>query len=185
VLVELLQYTLAEYNAADPDPVEWAAYVLIEICLGDVRAAFRRSNQFSNLSHPELERVRWAARLLAIGAGSAFPVDGGNQRRVSLHQVPVLSPGEWVEQLITTLSACGQNPLADAIKDGFGTSGNNAGKTLHSETVWQRLLAAVGVRSDGAAAFRRRFFYSKLRRRLAPLSRRIRHTSNKGPVPNA
>jgi hypothetical protein len=185
VLVELLQYTLAEYNAADPDPVEWAAYVLIELCLGDVRAALRRSNQFSNLRHPELERVRWAARLLANGASSPFPVDDGNQGRVSLHQLPVLSPGEWVEQLIATLSACGQNELADAVWEGFWTPGNNAGKTSHFETVWLRLLAAVRVGSNGAAAFRLRFFYSKLRRRLAPLSRIIPQTSSRRRATNA
>jgi hypothetical protein len=188
VLVELLQYTLAEYNAADPDPVEWAAYVLIELCLGDVSAALRRSNQFSNLSHPELERVRWVARLLANGAGSAFPVDGGNQRRVSLHQVPVRSPGEWVGQLITTLAACGQNQLADAVWDGFWPPVGNVRKTSqvsHFETAWQRIRAVVGKRSDGAGAFRRRFFYSKLRRRLAPVSRMIPQGSSSRRGTNA
>jgi hypothetical protein len=179
----LLQYTLAEYDAADPDPVEWASHVVAALCLGDVRQALRRSKQFSNLSHPELERARWAVRLLADGAGSPFPVVDGDQHRVSLHELPVLSPREWVEQLITTLAACGQNPLADSVWDGYRKTMGNVQKTSQpspSSSSWHRLVAAVGHRIDGAGAFRRRFFYSKLRRRLERVSRTVLRGFNSG-----
>ena len=186
-LVELLQYTLAEYSAADPDPVEWASHVVAALCLGDVQQALRRSRQFPNLNHPELERVRWAARLLAGGAGSPFPVDDGNRFRVSLHQLPVLSSGEWVEQLITTLSACGQIPLAETVWDGYWNPRGNVRKTSQPSSLrssWRGLLAAVGNRSDGAGAFRRRFFYSKVRRRLERVQRRVLPGSKSGRPSN-
>jgi len=41
-----IQFTLAEYKAIDPDPVEWAYFILALLCLGRVDEAVKRGRQF-------------------------------------------------------------------------------------------------------------------------------------------
>lgn len=169
VLAELLQYTLAEYNAADPDPVEWAYYILTSLCLGDVAEAINRSKQFPGLNHPELARVRWVTTLFSQGIGAPFPIEDGGHQRVSLHQLPVLSPKQWSEQLANMLRVNGQPKIADAVLAGFrgaGTKSDADSRPLVSVGLGQRMLNSVTSKSDGASAFRRRLLYSKVRRRL-------------------
>src|SRR5207253_2366897 len=55
----LISYTLDQYKAADPDPVEWSCYVLCFLCMGRPGEAFKRASNFPSLRHPELDRMRW------------------------------------------------------------------------------------------------------------------------------
>ena len=64
-----LQFTLAEYRAADPDPVEWAYLIISLLCVGDLSTATKRASDFPWLQHCELNRVRWAIELLVNDSG--------------------------------------------------------------------------------------------------------------------
>jgi len=111
-----IQFTLAEYKAADPDPVEWAYFIVTLLCLGRIREAAERSEQFPWLHHSELDRARIAVACLRSSAGSyttesiAVPAS-----RRSLHQLPDQPFKDWMVQLSEMLRACGKGDLAQKI----------------------------------------------------------------------
>lgn len=114
-LMEPLQFTLVEYNAADPDPVEWACLVICRLCQGKVKDALCRSQEFEWLGHPQLDRVRAVAKFLAVGAWTPISLDDHPRMRHSIHQMPERSFEQWVEELCTMLRACGQHALAERL----------------------------------------------------------------------
>jgi hypothetical protein len=120
-LVPPIKETLLGYGAADPDPVEWAHFIVCLLCLGKLRAATRRARQFPSLHHAELDRARLAVDLLTDTAGVAG--DPQPPSRASLHQVPSRNLREWIEQLAVMLTACGRASLAASLKDGFARAG--------------------------------------------------------------
>ena len=184
-LAELLQYTLAEYNASDPDPVEWAYYILASLCLGDVKAAVKRSNQFVNLTHPELARVRWVTCLLSEGKAVPFPDDDDRQHRASLHRLPHRSRERWIGELSVMLRTCGQTALAESVLSALRQAGGEMGKAQKASVftaIGQKFCDAFGICTDGAIAFRARFLYAKARRRLAGvLGKRQRNLNKRRP----
>lgn len=109
-------FTLADYKAADPDPVEWAYFIICLLCLGRLSEAAKQSSEFEWLRHPELDRARWAANA-CHGHGGTRPSehDEGAQRRASIHQLPSRSFNEWLEQLCIMLAACGRPKEAEAL----------------------------------------------------------------------
>lgn len=112
-----LQRTLAEYGAADADPVEWAYFLVTLLCKGEIREAARRADQFPWLRHPELDEARWAVSILN-GENSDVPrplPDPPSPCRASVHQLPRRSFREWTEQLCILLGACGQSKAAKII----------------------------------------------------------------------
>jgi len=114
---EPLQFTLAEYKAVDPDPVEWAYFVVAHFCLGNVATAVKRAEDFPWLHHPELEFVRRIVRIITKGAKPVPLVEPGMRTdRRSLHQLPVRDFNDWLEQLCIMLNTCGQTALVDAIE---------------------------------------------------------------------
>jgi hypothetical protein len=112
-----ISFTLNNYEATDPDPVEWAYFIISLLCLGRVRDAATQSKQFAWLMHSELDRARWAAAA-ASGLGAALPIRHHDKTkcRVSVHQMPDRSLKEWMEQLRVMLVACGQRELAELLR---------------------------------------------------------------------
>jgi hypothetical protein len=165
LLTELLEYTLGQYHAPDPDPVEWSYYVLTSLCEGDVKEAVKRANQFSRLDHPELRRVRWAAAVLSKGPVTTFPIEDTVVNRVSVHQIAAFKATEWIERLANMLRACGQNGLADSLARAFQQAGAAPVVEAPSTPAKSR-MGWLKHNQDGAAQFRRQFFYSKVRRRI-------------------
>jgi tetratricopeptide (TPR) repeat protein len=107
---ELLQYTLAEYNSIDPDPIEWAYYVISLICLGKLSQAAKRASQFPWLSHPELDRVRWVVKVLQHKCNTAsMQRDRRPKFRPSIYHLPSRGLREWCEQIRDMLRACHQD----------------------------------------------------------------------------
>jgi len=110
LLFNLLEYTLAEYKAPDPDPVEWAYHILALLCRGDLSLAGERIRQFPTLHHLELDRTRHVVSLLTELRVAAIAPD--RAKRKSIHQLPVRSMREWTEQVCRMLKACNQQTLA-------------------------------------------------------------------------
>jgi len=160
-LRDLQQYTLAERNARDPEPVEWAYYILTALCLGDTRQALERSGQFEWLQHPELDRARRAANLLA-GRNENLPPADSVARRATIHQLPARDQREWEMDLCRMLRACSQGAAAERL-------------SKHERPVSRGLgrIGAILPRRNGVSSFKRRLFYDKVRRRVRNLRRRF------------
>lgn len=111
----LVDVTTGAYGAADPDPVDWAYYLLSLVCAGRLDEAARLLDSYSTLSHTEFNRVRalvdrlWPRqRRLQIAA----------RNRQSVHMVAVRSDSEWLRWVCDTLRRCGQGALADSLGRG-------------------------------------------------------------------
>jgi len=115
---EPIQFTLSEYRAADPDPVEWAYFIIATICSGDVAEAVRCASQFPWLRHEELNRARRAVTILS-GRNIVLPADDGQPRelRRSIHQLPQRNDQAWLMSLCDMLTACHRNELAERLRN--------------------------------------------------------------------
>jgi hypothetical protein len=114
---EPIHFILGAYKAIDPDPVEWACFMLSLLCLGKINEAVLRGDEFPWLRHPELDRARWVARVLKTKGGTVACLvsDDKSGRRYSLHRFPARSLKEWIEQLCIMLKACGQHDMAKTL----------------------------------------------------------------------
>lgn len=112
---ELLTFVLVEYGARDPDPVEWAYRVVSLLCLGRREEALRDARQFAWLRHPELDRARWSAAILA-GVDPEPPPGADGAPRRTLHRLPGRGDAEWVERVCAMLLACGRRPWAEILR---------------------------------------------------------------------
>jgi hypothetical protein len=122
-----IQYTLAGYKAVDPDPVEWAWFIICLLCVGKLDAAIKRAGQFIWLRHPELNRVRFVIDILKGRGGTGLlPEDGELKHRCSIHQLPSKSLNEWAEQVCIMLKACRQHGAAESLMNHFAREGTAA-----------------------------------------------------------
>lgn len=179
-IVQPLQFTLGEYKAADPDPVEWAYFIVSLLCQGKIKIARKRAAEFGWLCHPELTHIRQVIYVLAevddIGYVRQMEVA---KQRSSIHQLPVRTFNEWLEQLFLMLRACGQSELVNRLIalsiDTADTSGLK----------WQPIIAKtrgydwppVGVvrKVTGTSAFRRHLLIRGIRSRIKQFLRRELH----------
>jgi tetratricopeptide (TPR) repeat protein len=162
-----LQFTLAEYQANDPDPVEWAYFVVSLLCLGNLSEAAKRAAEFPWLRHPELDRVRWALSVLTNADAQPLPVKGAANPRPDIHHLPARGFTEWIEQLRVMLTACGQQKLANALTAGASKCDAPArfkGGSISDRKVRNKSSLTV-ARSDAHGSFRRRLLYSRAKTR--------------------
>jgi hypothetical protein len=115
LLRDTVEYTLVGYRAVDPDPVEWAYYVISLMCLGRGSEAARHARKFMHLQHPELERARWAAHAAADRSVPDRPHGLQIHHRRSLHRLPERSIQSWLQELDAMLRACGQADAAERV----------------------------------------------------------------------
>lgn len=108
-----IEFTIARYGAFDPDPVEWAYLIATLLCQGKMRAAVKRSRQFSELHHLELDRMRSVVNFLASDGRAMLdePVPAAEER-TSVHRMPIFTFEDWVHQLAAMLAACGQTKFS-------------------------------------------------------------------------
>jgi hypothetical protein len=183
-----IQFTLAEYKANDPDPVEWAYFIISLLCAGKVDDAVTRADQFACLHHPELDRARWVTNFLK-NRGKVAPSlqDDAAKYRFTIHQLPGRSFKEWIQQLCVILRACGQFDLAESLTGSLSqlapsTQENQGATAVKTEiqTKEEGSLHKGGLRNgvsafgskDAIGFFKRRLFYSKL---AITLKRPFRH----------
>jgi len=178
-VLEPLQFTLAEYKADDPDPVEWAYFIVSLVCQGKVEDAVKRSRQFPWLRHPELDRARWVANALCGQVPYAPAIDDeAPSPRPSIHQLPSQSFREWVQQLSCMLKACHQDRLADRLtnfpalsascsadEQRTGTAGDPVAGHAKGDIHESRPVRARYVLGEsGSVSFiKRRLFYAKVK----------------------
>ena len=115
-VIRPIERSLRTHLARDPDPVEWAFYVRTFLCRGKVDEAARRAEQFPNLRHLELDRIRGVAFALA-GRDPDRTAAGTRQAlgRQSVHVLPELDMDAWIADLCVMLRACRQSRLAGAV----------------------------------------------------------------------
>ncbi len=115
-IVQPLQWSLVYCEALDPDPVEWAYFIITLLCQGKLNEARLRAHQFSSLCHPELEYTRWVINVLENSSNQiALPNINLSKCRISVQQLPDLSLNEWVDRLSTILTACKQPHFAQTL----------------------------------------------------------------------
>jgi hypothetical protein len=164
-LMKPLQRTLAEYGAADVDPVEWAHFLVMLLCKGEIREAARRADQFPWLRHPELDHARWSVSVLSEGPDAPRPLPApSSQCRASLHQLPARSLREWTEQLCIMLRACGQARAAGIVSVAAFAEPSQSGERTDMNQVVQKKRLAKKKRSDRPPStdmFERSLTYSR------------------------
>jgi tetratricopeptide (TPR) repeat protein len=127
-ITELFQYTLEVYKAADPDPVEWAYFIISLLCLGRMDEAVKQAHQFPCLNHPELERTRLAVARIANVSIETGSLQHESKHRHSIHQLPDLSHPAWEARLCTMLKACRQDDLVDKLTQATTSTQNRSAK---------------------------------------------------------
>lgn len=115
LVAEQIEFILGGYGALDPDPVEWAYYLVSLLCLGKAEEAIVAARRFAWLHHPELDRAR---RVVAIVTGdhSCAPSVFDGERRRTIHRLPAREWSDWVEQVRLMLHACGQTRFGEQLK---------------------------------------------------------------------
>ena len=163
-IFELIQYCISEYEAVEPDPVEWAYYIISFLCMGKLRSAKDCAIQFPELRHQELDRVRTVVH--ALNHDICKPVDHeiSVSQRASIHQLPERNDTEWRAELYGMLRVCGQSAIAEAIVLGdfqlrsiikleMPTSSLRRG----SDNIFQSRETSHSVKNPHAAYFRLRY----------------------------
>ncbi len=119
-----IERELVAHFAQSPDPVDWAFFVRALLCQGNIREAVRRADQFPELAHLELDRIR---RVTSLAAGREAPPAGSEcERRTdrrSVHLLPHRDADSWIDDLCVMLRACGQPRLADTVLAGGVSAG--------------------------------------------------------------
>ena len=111
-----LQFTLTEYKSPDPDPVEWAYFIVALLCAGNLKDAAARAAQFPSLRHIELDRARMITAALTNSAVIAPTADGAPPFRRSIHRVPDRSIEAWTREICAMLEACRQRSFAATLE---------------------------------------------------------------------
>ncbi|MEH2163389.1 MAG: glycosyltransferase [Nostoc sp.] len=114
-ITQPLKYTLEEYQASDPDPVEWAYFIISLLCHGKLDDAIKSAYQFPCLSHPILDRTRWVINLLNNREYNTIPDLKQSKHRYSIHQLPNQIFDDWINHLCIILHSCEQLELEKKI----------------------------------------------------------------------
>ena len=106
---------------SSPDPIEWAYLIICVLAKGSLNEAIVRASQYSSLSHPELDRTRTIIQYLQDqNRDKVFAQNNPSIKyRRSIHQMPVLSFEEWVNNVILMLTACNQIKYAVILSNLF------------------------------------------------------------------
>jgi hypothetical protein len=151
-LVNLITTTMIEYGAADPDPVEWAYFLLVLVCNGRLERARRLQNFYPCLSHDELRRARLILDQPGCNGNRAAFGRQGKDRR-SIHQMPRRSDSEWFAWFADTLGRCRQPDLANTILAAVETGERIAPPNVEPDSGWllgfystvDRLMIKLGL----------------------------------------
>lgn len=116
-----LYFTLVDYSAKDPDPVEWAYYLISLLCSGKGGKAIEEAVQFPWLKQRELGWTRWIVQACTGTDFSAASVNEKSSSRTSIHQLPERSLEQWVEHVHQMLFACGQKAMSEKLRRAYAS----------------------------------------------------------------
>jgi hypothetical protein len=119
-ITQPIKYTLETYKALDPDPVEWAYYIVALLCQGSLEEAKVLAEQFPSLHHLELDRVRLIVNILSRNGENALNTRSVKQR-CSVHRVPERSFDRWIEEACMMLEASRQYQFSESLKQALET----------------------------------------------------------------
>jgi tetratricopeptide (TPR) repeat protein len=162
LLSEQIEFTLASYGAADPDPVEWAYYVIALLCQGKVGTAAKCAGQFNWLAHPVLDRARRVVAVLQHGAAEWKAQ--AYKRRHSIHVVTDQGYEEWLGQICRMLRACDRSELADRLLES-----TKASRPLDPDAAGEE-IKVTEEQARGSDGYPVRQFRDRYRRRKSRLS---------------
>ncbi|MBD2501913.1 glycosyltransferase family protein [Anabaena azotica] len=116
-ILPMIQITIETYQASDPDPVEWAYFIISLLCLGKLDEATKRSQQFPSLNHTELNRTRWLINILN-NQKFPYPLPSSNQLkcRASIHQLPNRDLNDWLNNIYIIFKSSQQLKLAENLR---------------------------------------------------------------------
>ena len=137
LLAGLIETTTLTYGAADPDPIEWAYFLIALLCRGDLQKADDVRDFYPQLVHEELARVCHVIDRLA-GRHPAGTITPARPARKSIHAVASRDHREWQSWLAQTLQRCGQGDAAARLR-----APRAEADTLHA---WPRRAGASGGR---------------------------------------
>ena len=172
-----LEFSLGTYGATDPDPVEWAAFLLCLLCLGRRREAARNARMYPTVHHLALRRVRWLVTFLVQGGSSQEPIPTEVFKfdRPTIHCLPRLPTREWIDQTVNALAANGHGDSARALSS-IGARADAESRTEDNRRLSMppaplqpqacRLATARSPLREEQAAIRR-YFTRRARRRRA------------------
>lgn len=167
-----LEFTLGTYGAADPDPVEWATYLLCLLCLGRRREAARKARLFAHVDHLALRRLRWlvAAQARPDRPPAPLPCDTRPGDRLSIHRLPATAPLAWVALVGDALQACGQRRLAQLVR---AAAPVRAGDAASAPVPRLRIAECAQPATDAAAVAARAALVREFERRAARRRRAV------------
>ncbi|MEH2139983.1 glycosyltransferase [Nostoc sp.] len=116
-IIQPIKYTLEEYKAIDPDPVEWAYYIISLLCQGKLNESTKIAHQFPLLHCSELDYTRWVINILNNKINKDENLLFLTESRYSVHQLPNQSLNEWVEHICIMLKACHQFSLLERLNN--------------------------------------------------------------------
>lgn len=148
MMARIVEVTMLLYGAADPDPTEWAMYLLTLICQGRLAEARRLLDRYPRAWGGEMDRV---ARLLdRLAPDGARPAGSPRHRRASVH-VAIDSDAAWNAWVAGVLAANGQGDLAARLTGGVPADGSAArgGRALALVVALDRALDRFGLDPTG------------------------------------
>ncbi|MEA5163212.1 glycosyltransferase [Cereibacter johrii] len=121
----LVEAATVDYGAADPDPVDWAWFLLALAASGQPRRARALADFYPQLAHRELRRARAVLDRLCGGAlpeaaelDRILPTD-----RPSVQDLPPEPFALWRARLARAFTRCGRPEAAARLSDGEGRAG--------------------------------------------------------------
>lgn len=116
-ITQPIKYTLEEYKALDPDPIEWAYFIISLLCHGKLDDAIKSAYQFPHIYHPILDRTRCVISLLNKEENQyTLPYLEKSKHRHSIHQLPNQSFDDWINDLCVMLRSCKQFDLEKTLR---------------------------------------------------------------------
>lgn len=119
MLAELISGSVADYGAEDPDPREWAYYLVSVLARGSASKAEALRRWYPRLDHAELRFIDIA---LARITGKAPRSRMAAADRPSIHPLPLRDLEDWLAWLAGVLTSCGQQDLAHRLLAGSAES---------------------------------------------------------------
>lgn len=117
----LIESATVDYGAADPDPVEWAWFLLAVAAEGRPQRAKALARHFPELRHREIRRTLALLDGLVGGSGGGDDLEGDVAGdRPSLHALPEESFAAWRTRMAVAFAANGQGELAAKIDTARG-----------------------------------------------------------------
>ena len=111
-ILQPIQNQLGLYKSSEPDPVEWAYFIISLLAHGKLDEAIIRANQFRSIYHPELDRTRYIVHYLKYNDKSPIENIEASKSRYSIHQIPKRSFTDWITNICSILNACNQTNYA-------------------------------------------------------------------------